>query len=251
MNWHHLDVRTDSTLRNGALESQMSPSVAATKTGVPRLINDVVLFFLAVLICFGLTVLTNRAVHSPYRGLPYRDHFESSDNREWSAYGGNWKIESGTMVNESDERGGKLVTGSAYWEDYAIEADVALGNRGDAGLLVRVSDPEQGVDSYNGIYVGLRHRDQALVVGMADHDWQEAPIITLPSPIVSNSWYHIRVELRGCHIRAVANREGFSEKTEATAEFDNCPRRGKIGLRSYDSGGMWKNVRVTRLETQK
>jgi len=244
-----LNAGTDSTLRTGSLQSQGSSSLSASKTGMQGLKKNLVFFILAALISFGLTVLTASVVHSPYRALPYRDHFESSDNREWSAYGGNWKIESGSMVNESDERGGKLVTGSAYWEDYVVEADVALGNRGDAGLLARVSNPEQGVDAYNGFYVGLRHRDQALVVGMADHDWQEAPIITLPSPIVSNSWYHIRVELHRCHIRAVANREGFPQKTEISTAFDACPRRGKIGLRSYDSGGMWKNVRVTQLES--
>jgi hypothetical protein len=27
-----------------------------------------------------------------------------------------------------------------------------------------------------------------------------------------------------------------------------CPERGKIGLRSYDSGGQWKNIRVTELK---
>jgi hypothetical protein len=151
------------------------------------------------------------------------------------------------MVNESNERGAKLVAGSAYWRDYTVQADVALRSLGDAGLIARVSDPEQGVDAYSGIYAGLRIRDEALVLGVADHDWQEAVARPLSSPIEPNSWYHIRVQLKGCKVNAIVNREDSTELAKLDLVLDPCPLRGKIGLRSYDSGGMWKNVEVTKL----
>ena len=209
--------------------------------------RDVLSFVLAATVCFTLTTGMIRILHSPDRGLPYRDHFVSSDNAEWTAYGGNWKVQAGTMVNESNERGAKLVTGSAYWQDYTVQADVALRSLGDAGLIARVSDPEQGVDAYSGIYAGLRIRDEALVVGVADHDWQEAVAKPLSSPIVSNSWYHIRVELKDCKVNTIVNREDSTELARLDLTLDSCPLHGKIGLRSYDSGGMWKNVEVTKL----
>lgn len=209
--------------------------------------RDVLFFLLAGLVCFALTTATVRSLRSPDRGLPYQDHFASSDNDEWSAYGGNWKLQSGTMVNESNERGAKLVTGSAYWDDYAVEADVALRSSGDAGLIARVSDAEQGVDAYSGIYVGLRIRDQALVLGVADHDWQEAVAKPLATPIVPNSWYHLNVQLSGCQVNATVSTVDSRQIAALERAFDSCPRRGKIGLRSYDSGGVWKNVRVMKV----
>ena len=216
-------------------------------TTTRRIGKDIVLFFLAGSICFVLTTGTIRLLHSPDRGLPYHDRFASSDNTEWSAYGGNWRGQAGTMVNESNERGAKLVTGSAYWQDYVVQADVALRSLGDAGLIARVSDAEQGVDAYSGIYVGLRIRDEALVLGVADHDWEEAVAKPLPSPILPNAWYHMRVQLKGCDVNAIVNREGSTEFAKLEMTLASCPLRGKIGLRSYDSGGIWKNVEVTKL----
>lgn len=224
---------------------------AQKRSDIWRAGRDLLVFTLAATVCFVIGTVVIRILHSPDRGLPYRNHFVSGNNAEWSAYGGNWRIQSGAMLNESNERGAKLVTGSAYWQDYTIQADVALRSLGDAGLIARVSDPEQGVDAYSGIYAGLRVRDEALVLGVADHDWQEAVAKPLSFPIVPNSWYHIRVQLDGCRVNVVVNREGFAELTKLDVALDSCPVRGKIGLRSYDSGGMWRNVEVTKLVTSR
>ena len=215
---------------------------------LPRLIADIALFILAGSVCFGLTKGFFHFQHSSGRGLPYHDRFVSSDNREWAAYGGNWKQQAGTMLNESNERGAKLVTGSAYWENYILEADVALRSMGDAGLIARVSDAEQGVDAYNGFYTGLRIRDQSLVLGIADHHWQEIALKSFATPITPNSWYHLRLELKGCQVNSVVTDQHSIEIAKLQIRVDSCPLRGKIGLRSYDSGGMWKNVRVTSLD---
>ena len=217
------------------------------RPAIHRLGKEVLLFVLAAAVCFGVTRGLLAFMHSPDRGLPYADHFATGDNTEWSAYGGNWKVESGNMVNESNERGAKLVAGSPYWANYVIEADVALRSLGDAGLIARVSDAEQGVDAYSGIYVGLRMRDQVLVIGRADHDWQEDRDESLSSPIVPNTWYHFQIKLNGCTVSAIVRREDSSEMGRAETTIDSCPLRGKIGLRSYDSGGIWRHISVTRL----
>jgi hypothetical protein len=67
------------------------------------------------------------------------------------AFGGTWELLDATMRNDSDERGAKLVTESAHLVDYSIEADVMLLRMGgDAGLLLRSSDEEQGVAAIAG-----------------------------------------------------------------------------------------------------
>jgi len=195
--------------------------------------------------------ITLGAIHvmrSPSRGLPYHDNFASSDNSEWIAYDGNWNVQSGVMVNESNERGAELVTGSAYWTDYALDADISLASTGDAGIIARVSDAESGVDAYRGLYGGLRVRDESLVFGVADHAWDEKAAKPLPFPILPNTWYHIRMEIRGCRIALLTHRSGEAVVARIDEDLSLCPERGMIGLRSYDSGGEWKNVRVTMLK---
>ena len=125
---------------------------------------------LAVCSLCGLLLLAFVNRHS--RGLPYKDSFASGSADEWDAFGGTWELADGAIRNDSDERGAKLLTGSTQWENYSLEADVKLlGRDGDAGLVVRSSDEEEGVDSYNGYYAGLRNRDNALVLGRANHGW--------------------------------------------------------------------------------
>jgi hypothetical protein len=211
--------------------------------------RDLILFAIAAAMALFASAGVLRLLRSPSRGLPYHDEFAAGSDSGWVAYDGNWNVQSGMMVNESNERGAKLVAGSAYWANYAMDADLSLSSTGEAGIIARVSDAEQGVDSYSGVYAGLRVRDEALVVGVADHSWNEISAKPLPSPIVSNVWYHIRMELRGCDLTVFTWPDGMSNSVVQIHEsLAQCPKQGKIGLRSYDSGGQWKNIRVTDLE---
>jgi hypothetical protein len=213
------------------------------------LYRDLVLFALAAAAGMLATTAVLHMLRSPTRGLPWSDRFAEGDDSSWIAYDGNWNIQSGVMVNESNERGAKLVTGSQYWEDYALDGDIALSDSGDAGLIARVSESEPGVDSYRGVYVGLRVRDEVLVVGVADHGWNEEQGQPLPRPIVSGAWYHLRLELRGQRVTALTWPEGEpGSVVRVDKTLSQMPLSGKIGLRSYDSGGKWKNIRVTELQ---
>lgn len=140
----------------------------------------------------GVTILVTAAVVAIGAGwiylrstqawkLPYRDSFATGQADEWTAFGGTWQIADGAMRNDSDERGAKLMTGSPDWKDYSFSADVELlGSPGDAGLILRSSDEEQGVDSYRGYYVGLRNNDGNLIIGFADHGWIELAGAPMP-----------------------------------------------------------------------
>jgi hypothetical protein len=211
------------------------------------LVRDLLFLVVAAVGAAGVTAGILHLQRSPSRGLPYRDQFSNGSNSEWVAYDGNWNVRSGIMINDSNERGAKLVTGSPYWTDYALDADISLNSTGDGGIMARVSDAEPGVDSYSGIYGGLRMRDEVLVLGTADHAWNELAVKPMPEPILPNTWYHIRMEVQGCQVRFSAHREGEESDVLMTLTIPKCPERGMIGLRSYDSGGQWKNIRVTKL----
>jgi signal transduction histidine kinase len=155
------------------------------------------------------------------------------------------------MRNESDERGAKLMTGSSWWNDYTVTTDVELlGEQGDAGVILRGSDEEQGVDSYTGYYVGLRSNDGNLIIGFAQHGWLQLAGTAMPGGVVRPfHWYRLRAAVQGCRISAVAVDSATGEtRSLSIDDQSNCLRRGRIGIRSHSSGGAWKNFSVNQVD---
>jgi signal transduction histidine kinase len=190
---------------------------------------------------------------SPRHGLPYKDSFYEGSSEEWTAYGGTWRVAQGAMRNESDERGAKLITGSPWWRDYAVTTDVELlGEQGDAGVILRASNEEQGVDSYTGYYVGLRSNDGSLVIGLAEHGWIQLAGGPVPGgAVLPFHWYRLRAAVEGCRISAVAiDLATNQQRSLSVNDAANCLSRGRVGIRSFSSGGAWKNFSVTKINAQ-
>ena len=196
---------------------------------------------LLMLVCLGYWLWHA----SPIRGLPYRSAFDKQGAAEWTALGGTWSVHDGILRNSSDQRGAKLLTGSNYWRDYVVEADLRfLGTGGDVGLIVRSGDEEAGVDAYNGYYVGLRGYDDALVAGRAAFGWSEALPVRGPGVIQPLKWFHLKIVARGCNIGASATNLDTGETSYIVMRETDCVRSGRVGVRSLDTGGEWRNVSV-------
>ena len=185
-------------------------------------------------------------MHGEHRGLPYRDSFANGKADEWKAFGGDWQLTNGSMRNDSNERGALLVTGSPYWHNYSVEADInMIGARGDAGLVIRSGNEEKGVNAYSGYYAGMTTGDHSLVLGRAEHGWLEAQR-KFPSPgdIRPFEWYHLKLLAYGCHIVASVTGPQLNAPFSLAINDPDCRKSGRIGLRSYSLGGIWRNVRV-------
>ena len=184
--------------------------------------------------------------HSPNRGLPYHDSFAKGEADEWKAFGGSWELTNGAMRNDSDERGAKLLTGSPYWQNYLIEADVYLmGSSGDAGLIIRSSNEEEGVNSYSGYYAGIRTLDNALVLGRAQYGWMEVNRQSpTPGGIRPFHWYHLKLLAYDCQVVATALTQSQTILASLAITDPGCVTSGRVGLRSYSSGGIWRKILV-------
>jgi signal transduction histidine kinase len=197
------------------------------------------------LLCLAVVIAGLRAyLRSPQHGLPYHDSFANGNADEWKAFGGTWELVNGMMRNDSDERGAKLLTGSPYWRNYVVEADVSLlGNGGDAGLIIRSSNEEEGVNAYTGYYAGVRITDNSLVLGRAEHGWIEA-VEQLPASggVRPFRWYHLKLLAYDCQIVTSVTTSSLSVPTALAITDSGCVQTGRVGLRSYSSGGIWRNV---------
>lgn len=163
----------------------------------------------------------------------------------WQSFGGTWDVQRGIIHNNSDERGAKLMSGSTSWQDYIFQADLKFdGERGDMGVVIRSNNEEEGVDAYNGYYVGLRTTDGTLVIGRSDYGWSEAMPMTMPGGVHARVWYRLLVTAVGCDL--IASSENLATGQKAWMAFSEleCVQAGRIGLRSLGTGGTWKNVSV-------
>ena len=176
------------------------------------------------------------------RPFPETGNLETRD--DWQQFGGAWQFVDGAMLNNSDERGAKLMNGDLHLTDYVIEADVQLlGQYGDAGLIIRANNEEVGVDAYDGYYAGLRDLDNTLILGHAGFGWVEYLKNRVVPRVYAQQWYHLKLLAYGCDIVASATSLSGEVTTDAV-RIPGCIRSGRFGLKSYQTGGRWRSVRV-------
>lgn len=176
--------------------------------------------------------------------LPYAPDFHR-ELRGWKTYGGSWQQRNGMVINASDERGAKVIAGNPIWGDYQLDTDLRLmGRGGDAGVILRVNNPEIGVDAYRGYYVGLSFTTASLVAGIADYEWIMRAPVTVPGGVHQGTWYHLHVVVAGCRLAAEAINMDNGSKTVTALDGANCIRTGQVGLRSMDTGTEWRNFSV-------
>jgi signal transduction histidine kinase len=163
---------------------------------------------------------------------------------DWTPLGGTWASIDGAIQNTSEQRGAKLMNGSRRWENYSVEGDLELlGPNGDAGFIVRSSDEEVGVDSYYGYFAGLRDIDNTLVIGRADFGWRELLARPITPKVLAGEWYHLKFMVYDCDLVATVSAiEGGS--ISAHIKDPECITSGRFGLKSYASGGRWRNIEV-------
>jgi len=179
----------------------------------------------------------------------FHDPFSSTGDGQlhqggWEPFGGTWQVQNGAMQSLSDDRGARLMNGSTRWRNYVVETDIQLlGEAGDAGLLVRSSDEEVGVDSYHGYFAGLRNLDETFILGRADYGWREYQTIPIDSGVHTRIWYHLKFLAYECTLVAVVSAPN-GEVAKAMLFDPACLPTGRFGLQSYSTGAAWRNLSV-------
>ena len=209
----------------------------------PKLRNGLGFLSIAVItLAVGAVILFLRRHWWQAPRFPQSSNLETRD--DWQPFGGAWQFLDGAMLNNSDERGAKLMNGDLSLANYMIEADVQLlGQYGDAGLIIRANNEEVGVDAYNGYYAGLRDLDNTLILGHAGFGWIEYQKNRVVPRVVAQQWYHVKLLAYECNIAASAT-SLTGEVTVDAVSLPDCLKSGRFGLKSYQTGGLWRNVRV-------
>ncbi|MES2425580.1 MAG: alpha-L-arabinofuranosidase C-terminal domain-containing protein [Bacteroidota bacterium] len=184
--------------------------------------------------------------HEIYGGLYdqrlYGESFEEPAPTDqiigWKPLEGNWKVTNGTVTVNSGA-GYKLIKETPIVKDGSIEADVKFGNAAQiAGLILRVSNAQNGMDEFDGYEISLAPGRQMLVLGKHVHNFKllkEAKI-----NFDKNNWTHLKVGLKGNQISIYVN----NDNTPALvyADDSNPLLAGKVGLRTFNAAVSFKDV---------
>lgn len=160
----------------------------------------------------------------------------------WTAYGGSWQAE-GSGCRVSADAGAKLVRGGAAFADGAVEADVRMSagdEGGNAGLLVRLQNPEIGADRFDGYEISLSANGRQVLLGKHRHDFHR--LASAPVSAAPGQWHRLRVELAGPRIRVFV--DGAPAPALDYIDTDTPLTQGSVALRNWLTDASFREVRI-------
>jgi hypothetical protein len=159
--------------------------------------------------------------------------------RGWQQISGRWAEHAGIFSNSNYGHGDMLIAQGSQGSNYRIAADIRFDllfpdtHYGDAGLVIRTTDPGQGVDSYQGYYAGgaarpADGRPRSRVLRLASVEDRGAG-----HPISVGSWYHLELSAQGCALTVTVSPMGSDPISRIDYQDPNClPKAWRDSVRS-------------------
>jgi hypothetical protein len=157
----------------------------------------------------------------------------------WQYFGGNWCTTADGGYGVEPLPGGKAVWREPALANGVVEAEVMLrGTAGDAGLILRVSQPTDGVDSLTAYNINFK--TNLLRLGKHENNWKQ--LASAPLRLETGRWHPVQVRLDGPRIRIYVD-----GATQPQIDFvDPSPLGpGNVGLRTFNASFALRNLKVT------
>jgi hypothetical protein len=187
--------------------------------------------------------------HEIYGGIYSQMIFgESFEEPPWSpppagfqVYGGNWVVRNRTL-NVAPGPGPKLIADVPELSvgEVGVELFFEDDSLGNAGLIVKVSEPGVGADTFIGYEVSLSPRDQKVILGRHRHNWE--PIKSVSCEVPVNKWIPLVVTMDETQLEVLVGAKSVLRYKDETHPL----RSGRIGLRPWQRKALYRNLWVKR-----
>ncbi len=157
----------------------------------------------------------------------------------FTAYGGRWVPKDGELSATAGD-GPKLVCDTpAFAEGEAsVELWFPEQKAGNAGLIVKLSQPGMGADRFTGYEAALETAGR-LVLGRHRQNWE--PIRTVPCDVPVTKWIKLTVRMTGTALEVLVNDRSITRYEDAEHPLET----GAVGLRTWQRAARFRNLTVT------
>ena len=162
----------------------------------------------------------------------------------WQYFGGQWSATADNGYGVRPQPGAKIVWQEPNLADGVVEAELMLrSSAGDAGLVLRVNQPTDGVDALTAYNINFK--PNGLRLGKHENNWKQ--VAAAPLKLDLNRWHPLRVQLDGGRIRIWV--DGAREPQIDYVDSSPLPA-GKVGLRTFNADFALRNLQVKAREKQ-
>ncbi len=154
-------------------------------------------------------------------------------------YGGSWQPQNGDLFAAAGA-GPKLVYTPVVVTNGEASVEVLFPSKmgGNAGFIVRVTDPAVGADAFSGYEITLAPAGY-LVLGRHRQNWE--PISQPSCAVPMNQWITLRVTMLGNQIGVFVNGSNVVQYTDTQFPL----LAGNIGLRPWQQDARFRNFSIT------
>jgi hypothetical protein len=159
--------------------------------------------------------------------------------RGFTTYGGNWVPKEGELHASAGE-GPKLVSDTPGFcvGEASVELLFTGQGSGNAGLIVKLSQPGVGADRFTGYEVSLETAGR-LVLGRHRQNWE--PIRNIPCEVPLHQWIKLAVRTTAKSLEVLVN-----DLSLIHYEDDQYPlETGTVGLRTWQREARFRNLTIT------
>lgn len=157
----------------------------------------------------------------------------------FTSYGGNWQPE-GEMVSVGSCAGGKLVSNEGDMAEGSARVELKFDKpgSGNAGLLIRVTQPGNGADRFNGYEISLMADGSRIVLGK--HVQNYRMLEEIPVNCKTGEWNLLMARMTGNHLEVILNGKTVLRHDDAESPL----LTGSIALRTWHSDVRFRNPAV-------
>lgn len=157
----------------------------------------------------------------------------------FTVFGGRWTPKNGELLAAAGE-GPKLISDTPAFAEGEASVEVWFPDQksGNAGMIVKVTQPGSGADRFTGYEVSLETAGR-LVLGRHRQNWE--PLRSVPCEVPLRQWIKLTVRMRAKSLEVLVNDRSLTryEDTEHPLET------GMMGLRTWQREARFRNLTTT------
>ncbi|BBO34641.1 family 16 glycoside hydrolase [Lacipirellula parvula] len=157
-----------------------------------------------------------------------------------AAYGGDWKIAHEILQSPAGD-GNKIVAKDATFADGEASVEIWFDDNaaGNAGLIIRTSQPGIGADRFVGYEIALDPERQVVRLGRHRHDFTLLQDAACDVP--TQEWVTLRVVAEGSQLEIFVNGQNVLTYDDADP---HAIETGAVGLRQFHRAARYRNLQA-------